>query len=66
MKITPIKTPVLAKKIFANYIWEMPSESKTLYLTFDDGPTPEITNWTLDVLDKYKAKATFFFVLVKI
>lgn len=60
MKITPIKTPVLAKKIFANYIWEMPSESKTLYLTFDDGPTPEITNWTLDVLDKYKAKATFF------
>ena len=60
MKITPIKTPVLAKKIFANYIWEMPSESKTLYLTFDDGPTPEITNWTLDILDKYKAKATFF------
>lgn len=60
MKITPIKTPVLAKKIFANYIWEMPSESKTLYLTFDDGPTPEITNWTLDILDKYNAKATFF------
>ncbi len=60
MKITPIKTPVLAKKIFANYIWEMPSGSKTLYLTFDDGPTPEITNWTLDILDKYKAKATFF------
>ena len=60
MKITPIKTPVLAKKIFANYIWEMPPESKTLYLTFDDGPTPEITNWTLDILDKYNAKATFF------
>ncbi len=60
MKITPIKTPLLAKKIFSNYIWEMPSKRKTLYLTFDDGPTPEITNWTLDILDKYNAKATFF------
>ena len=60
MNITPIKTPLLAKKIFANYIWEILSENKTLYLTFDDGPTPEITNWTLDILDKYKAKATFF------
>ncbi len=62
MKITPIKTPVLAKKIFANYIWEMPSESKTLYLTFDDGPTPDVTNWTLDTLSHYNAKATFFCV----
>lgn len=60
MNITPVKAPVIAKKIFSNYIWEMPSENKILYLTFDDGPTPEITNWTLDVLDKYNAKAIFF------
>ena len=60
MNINPIKTPELAKKIFANYIWEMPSANKTLYLTFDDGPTQEITNWTLNILDKYAAKATFF------
>ena len=60
MKITPTKTPLLAKKMFPNYIWDLPSDSKTLYLTFDDGPTPEITNWTLDVLDQYNAKATFF------
>lgn len=62
MKITPIKTPILAKKMFPNYIWDIPSESKTLYLTFDDGPTPEVTNWTLDVLDQFEAKATFFCV----
>lgn len=60
MKITPTKTPLLAKKMFPNYIWDVPSESKTLFLTFDDGPTPKITNWTLDVLDEYNAKATFF------
>ena len=33
---------------------------KTIYLTFDDGPTPEITNYVLDLLAKYNAKATFF------
>ena len=38
----------------------MPQEERNLYLTFDDGPTPEITRWTLDLLKSYKAKATFF------
>ena len=38
----------------------MPLESKTLYLTFDDGPIPEVTNWTLNTLSHYNAKATFF------
>ena len=38
----------------------MPLDQKVLYLTFDDGPTPEITNWTLDLLKSYNAKATFF------
>lgn len=41
-------------------IWEYPSQSKVIYLTFDDGPTPEITDWVLDILNKYNAKATFF------
>lgn len=38
------------------------SEEKTIYLTFDDGPIPEITPWVLNTLDAYKAKATFFMV----
>ncbi|GAA4269095.1 polysaccharide deacetylase family protein [Hyunsoonleella aestuarii] len=60
MNFKPIKTPKIAKKIFPNYIWDIPTKEKVIYLTFDDGPTPEITTWTLDVLKQYNAKATFF------
>jgi peptidoglycan/xylan/chitin deacetylase (PgdA/CDA1 family) len=50
------------KFIFPRLIWKKsdPEIEKTIYLTFDDGPTPEITNYVLDLLAKYKAKATFF------
>jgi len=40
----------------------MESVEKKVYLTFDDGPIPEVTPWVLDQLDKYGAKATFFCV----
>ena len=40
-------------------LWKVDSE-KSVYLTFDDGPTPKITEQILDILDKYGAKATFF------
>ena len=60
MNITPIKTPIAIKRMFPNYIWDIPTTEKVMYLTFDDGPTPDITNWTLDVLKQYNAKATFF------
>lgn len=60
MTLTPIKTPLVAKKMFPNYVWDIPSTEKTIYLTFDDGPTPEITDWTLNTLKKFDAKATFF------
>ena len=43
-------------------VWDVPAKSKTLYLTFDDGPTTEITQWILDTLEVYNAKATFFCV----
>ena len=33
-----------------------------VYLTFDDGPVPEVTPWVLDTLDRYGIKATFFLV----
>lgn len=35
---------------------------KRVFLTFDDGPIPEVTPWVLDVLDRYGVKATFFMV----
>lgn len=60
MKPYWIKTHWLIKKLFPEYIWSIPSGEKTVYLTFDDGPTPEITQWVLDKLEPYNAKATFF------
>ena len=38
----------------------MPNDEKLVYLTFDDGPTPEVTDYVLDVLNQYNFKATFF------
>ena len=60
MSFTPIKTPWIAKKLFPNYIWDISTTEKVIYLTFDDGPTPEITDWVLNTLDSFNAKATFF------
>lgn len=37
-------------------------EERKVYLTFDDGPIPEVTPWVLDLLDRYGVKATFFMV----
>ena len=55
-----IKTPWIAKKIFSSYIWSLPSNENAVYLTFDDGPHPMITQWVLDELKIYDAPATFF------
>lgn len=55
-----IKTNALIKKIFSSYVWDIPNLENKIYLTFDDGPTPEITEWVLEELKKYNAKATFF------
>jgi peptidoglycan/xylan/chitin deacetylase (PgdA/CDA1 family) len=55
-----VKTNRFVKTIFPNYIWEIPNDEKKVYLTFDDGPIPEITEWTLAQLKKHNAKATFF------
>ena len=60
MKFYWIKTSALLKKMFSNYVWDIPNNDNSVYLTFDDGPTPEITQWTLLQLKKYNAKATFF------
>ncbi|AUC74303.1 polysaccharide deacetylase family protein [Olleya sp. Bg11-27] len=60
MPVFPAKTPKLIQLLFPKYIWKKESLDKTIYLTFDDGPTPEITQWTLNTLKQYNAKATFF------
>lgn len=55
-----IKTPIIVKKIFRNQVWDIPSNKNSIYLTFDDGPTPGLTDKILSILSKYNAKATFF------
>jgi len=60
MKPYFIKTPKLIKLIFKHWFWSFSIKKKNIYLTFDDGPTPEITEWVLRQLNKYNAKATFF------
>lgn len=55
--------PYLFRKIFPDSIWKYPIKGeKIVYLTFDDGPIPEITPWVLNLLDYYNIKATFFCV----
>ncbi|HEV7620828.1 MAG TPA: polysaccharide deacetylase family protein, partial [Flavisolibacter sp.] len=55
-----IKTPWIIKRLFNSYTWRMPANERAVYLTFDDGPHPEITPWVLEELAKYNALATFF------
>lgn len=56
------KTPGIAKSLFKDVVWSIPAEENILYLTFDDGPAPKITQWVLETLKEYGAKATFFCV----
>lgn len=60
MDLLWIKTHPIIKKIFSNYIWSISTTEKKVFLTFDDGPIPEITDWVLNQLKVYNAKATFF------
>lgn len=46
--------------LFPGSFWRMKVEEKVVYLSFDDGPHPEITEWVLDQLDNYQQKGTFF------
>ena len=57
-----IQTPNFIQSMFPNFIWKVPDTGKRLFLTFDDGPIPEVTPWVLQQLDKYNAKGTFFCV----
>lgn len=54
------KTPRYIKSIYKNLIWDIPNNEQKVYLTFDDGPTPEVTDFVLKTLNFYKVRATFF------
>lgn len=55
--------PLLYRLLFPEAIWRIKRKRRrVVYLTFDDGPIPEVTPWVLDLLDKEQVKATFFMV----
>lgn len=54
--------PIPYRMLFPETVWRIPMKHKAVFLTFDDGPIPEVTPWVLDLLDNYGIKATFFCV----
>ena len=52
--------PKLARVLYPGGLWEVDTNSKTLFLTFDDGPEPSSTPFILNTLKEFDAKATFF------
>jgi peptidoglycan/xylan/chitin deacetylase (PgdA/CDA1 family) len=56
-----LTTTKLVRSFFPKeLIWNFAIDDKRIYLTFDDGPIPDVTDKVLDLLDLFKAKATFF------
>ncbi len=64
MKLYPHRTPLILRKLFPQLLWKMGDQSNapSIYLTFDDGPEPGLTDYVLEVLDQFSAKATFFVI----
>lgn len=56
----PVKPSPLLRLLYPGAVWEIPTKRKRIFLTFDDGPTPGVTDWVLDELAKHQASATFF------
>ena len=57
-----VRPPQLLRAMYKGSLWRMDKKEPTIYLTFDDGPIPELTDWVLDILKQYQVKATFFCV----
>src|ERR1019366_6592716 len=57
-----VRPNLLMRKFYSSAIWRVPTKEKYIFLTFDDGPIPEVTPWVFSTLKEYNAKATFFCV----
>ena len=57
-----VTVPKWLKVFYHSVEWQVNDDSNSIFITFDDGPHPEITPKVLDMLDEYNAKATFFCV----
>lgn len=54
------KIPAVVQRLYPHYTWRYDRLDPSLFLSFDDGPTPGVTDWVLDVLKEFGVKATFF------
>src|ERR1035437_1026472 len=57
-----VQFPDILRPFLGKLLWRKNPSSKVIYITFDDGPVPEVTPLVLDLLDEYNLKATFFCV----
>jgi len=57
-----IQPPGIIRQIYPEADWRIENTSKEVFLTFDDGPIPEVTPWVIDLLGKYSIRSTFFCV----
>ena len=57
-----IRLPQFLTRYFPGAIWRAPANGNQVFLTFDDGPVPEVTPWVLDLLKKEQINACFFCV----
>lgn len=55
-----VRTPNIIKTLYPRILWKMPENTGAVFLTFDDGPTPGLTEKILEILQGHQAKATFF------
>ncbi len=56
------RIPAILPLIFPSLLWKVKTKENVIYITFDDGPHPDITPKVLEILNQYNAKATFFCV----
>ena len=61
-RLVGTQMPRLLQRFYPDLLWRVPTRRRVAYLTFDDGPTPELSGHLLDLLARYEAKATFFLV----
>ena len=54
------QVPNIIRRFYPSVLWRKDKDKKVIYLTFDDGPTEELTHWILKTLDEFGIKATFF------
>lgn len=57
-----VRLPGFITSLYKNVVWRFAATERIVYLTFDDGPIPEVTSWVLDLLREEDIPATFFCV----